>query len=110
MLKHKVKGQHWVYRCLQDHPWLSDFNDERQEEEYKFKQDNPLKEHPDALEEGKRKLAEGDIPAAVLLFEAAVQQNKVSMMLSFDVWRTAKVLRKQFVDNFSLSVQIRLIN
>ena len=69
---------------VQDHPWLSDFSDERQEEEYKFKEDNPLKEHPDALEEGKRKLAEGDIPAAVLLFEAAVQQNKVSMMLSLE--------------------------
>ena len=62
---------------VQDHPWLSDFSDNERQEEYKFKEDNPLKEHPDALEEGKRKLADGDIPAAVLLFEAAVQQCKV---------------------------------
>lgn len=42
---------------------------------YFFKDDNPLKETLNAFEEGLKKLNEGDIPSAVLLFEAACQQE-----------------------------------
>ena len=42
---------------------------------YYFKDENPFKEMPNAFEEGVKKLEAGDIPSAVLLFEAAVQQE-----------------------------------
>ena len=63
-----------------DHPWLSEFdetgmNEAWDHQNYHFKEDNPLKAHPDALNQGKVKLEQGDIPSAVLLFEAAVQQD-----------------------------------
>jgi peroxin-5 len=40
-------------------------------QKYKFTEDNPMSALPDALAEGRRRLAEGDIPSAVLCFEAA---------------------------------------
>nr|CAD7444468.1 unnamed protein product [Timema bartmani] len=42
---------------------------------YAFEDDNPLKLDSRALEEGKKKLKAGDLPSAVLCFEAAVQQE-----------------------------------
>ena len=42
---------------------------------YEFQAENELKNTSDCLEEGKKKLAEGDLPSAVLYFEAAAQQN-----------------------------------
>lgn len=45
-------------------------------ETYEFQQVNPMKDLPNALEEGKKRLKVGDLPGAVLCFEAAVQQEE----------------------------------
>jgi len=44
-------------------------------DKYVFQEDNQLQNAENCLEEGKKKLQEGDLPSAVLLFEAAVQEN-----------------------------------
>ena len=59
----------------EDHPWLNDFTSSYEPfKEYNFSEENPLKEHLNALEEGKKMLEAGDLPSAVLLFEAAANQ------------------------------------
>lgn len=62
---------------LVEHPWLTDFNSTAFQpyQDYQFEEDNPLKDHPDPLSEGKRCLEAGDLPSSVLLFEAAAQLN-----------------------------------
>jgi peroxin-5 len=57
----KLEGEWKDMATSSDHPWLSDFNDEHQPfEEYKFKDDNPLKDHPDPMEEGLSRLEQGE--------------------------------------------------
>lgn len=60
----------------EEHAWLNEFeNFTEPYKDYQFAEDNPLKDHSEPFEEGLKKLKEGDIPSAVLLFEAAVQNN-----------------------------------
>ena len=56
-----------------NHPWLEN-NQQEGNQEYSFTQNNPFEDVADPLSEGKKKLLEGDIPSAVLLFESAVQK------------------------------------
>ncbi|CAG7834670.1 unnamed protein product [Allacma fusca] len=56
-----------------NHPWLTD-NSPQLDQPYTFNQENPFEQVEDPLSEGKKKLLEGDIPSAVLLFESAVQK------------------------------------
>ncbi|XP_067947796.1 peroxisomal targeting signal 1 receptor-like isoform X2 [Watersipora subatra] len=56
------------------HPWL-DYENTDLYKTYRFEEDNPLVSHENPFGEGLKRLAHGDIPNAVLLFEAAVQKN-----------------------------------
>ncbi len=57
----------------QTHPWLTEYTaGQEARREYQFSEDNPLREVANPLEEGLRRLGEGDLPTAVLLFEAEV--------------------------------------
>lgn len=65
------------------HPWLSDFTEIYDPyKEYKFDEENPMIDVENALEKGKAFLVQGDIPSAVLCFEAAVKQNPKSV----EIW------------------------
>ncbi|VDI58508.1 peroxin-5 [Mytilus galloprovincialis] len=71
--------KHWedVDKTTNDgHPWLTEFEQTDPYKEYKFEEENPLIDHENPFQAGIDKLQEGDIPNAVLLFEAAVQKNE----------------------------------
>ena len=48
-------------------------------QEYTFEDDNPMMNVQNPFEEGLKKLKEGDIISAILLFEAEVNQGAVYM-------------------------------
>ena len=58
-----------------EHPWLDEY-DSFWNKEYQFQKENPLKDYSNAYKEGLRRLKEGDLANAILLFEAAVQTDR----------------------------------
>lgn len=58
------------------HPWLNELSDYYDPfKEYAYIKENPMLDVENALEKGKEFLKNGDIPSAVICFEAAVQQE-----------------------------------
>ena len=61
----------------EDHPWVTDFEHYYDPyKEYEFSEDNPMSDLASPLKEGKDLLEKGDVPGAVLCFEAAVRQDQ----------------------------------
>uniref|UniRef100_A0A023F139 Peroxisomal targeting signal 1 receptor n=2 Tax=Triatoma infestans TaxID=30076 RepID=A0A023F139_TRIIF len=71
-------SEQWENLAVADdsNSWISEFGDfSTAFKEYKFASENPMLEVVNALEEGKARLEAGDLPSAVLCFEAAVKNE-----------------------------------
>ncbi|XP_014246728.1 peroxisomal targeting signal 1 receptor isoform X2 [Cimex lectularius] len=68
------QGEKQMHDEFNDYIWktLSEQSDYSTYKDYKFEEDNPMKEVADPLAEGRKKLEAGELPSAVLCFEAAV--------------------------------------
>ncbi|XP_011498019.1 PREDICTED: peroxisomal targeting signal 1 receptor [Ceratosolen solmsi marchali] len=68
----KISGEN----VTTNHPWISEYDNFYDPfKEYAFSEENPMSNLLNPLEEGKRRLEIGDLPGAVLCFEAAVNQD-----------------------------------
>ncbi|KYN42159.1 Peroxisomal targeting signal 1 receptor [Trachymyrmex septentrionalis] len=77
----KISAEALQNRDSYTHPWVSEFDTyyDPFNKEYDFSETNPMKDLPNALAEGKKRLEAGDLPSAVLCFEAAAQQDENSI-------------------------------
>ncbi|XP_045473773.1 peroxisomal targeting signal 1 receptor isoform X2 [Harmonia axyridis] len=67
--------------------WLTELQDETYEH-YTFSEENPMFDINNPLERGKQLLEEGDLPSAVLCFEAAVKKSPTDTEAWFYLGRT----------------------
>ncbi|KAK9881763.1 hypothetical protein WA026_017282 [Henosepilachna vigintioctopunctata] len=67
--------------------WVADYQDELYEH-YTYSEENPMSDINDPLEKGKQYLAAGDLPTAVLCFEAAVLRTPQKSEAWFYLGRT----------------------
>lgn len=72
-------------------------------QDYKYVENNPMSEISDPLQKGKELLVKGDIPGAVLCFEAAVQQDETCV----EAWKllgTTWAENEQVQDNILIKI------